>query len=221
MIDYKNRIKVIGFDLDQTLYPKSPEIDDAIQEYIYHKISAFKKCAYLEARGLFKNLYQNGKGLSGRKTLIALGLPEDESKNIIQEALEKADISKFLKPDNETISLLKKLKEKYFAIDLITGSSMAVAKEKLNHLNIPFEIFSHYITEDIASKSDGAAYYCWMNSYIKFGPGEFLYIGDNLNDYLIPKKLGINSILVNIRKKDDVVDCLQLEKFNGIKSLLL
>ena len=33
MIDFKKICRVIGFDLDQTLYPKSPEIDAAIQTW--------------------------------------------------------------------------------------------------------------------------------------------------------------------------------------------
>jgi FMN phosphatase YigB (HAD superfamily) len=59
-----NNIKIIGFDLDQTLYPKSPEIDEAIQMYIYDQIAKKLKISSENAKEKFDNLYKKGNGLS-------------------------------------------------------------------------------------------------------------------------------------------------------------
>ena len=89
-----DEIKAIGFDLDQTLYPKSPEVDEAIQGYIYKRIAEVKGCSLAEGERLFKQHYPN---LSGRETMIELGIPR--AAEIVQEALENADLTPFLKPD--------------------------------------------------------------------------------------------------------------------------
>ena len=54
-INFKN-IKVVGFDLDQCLYPKSPEIDTAIQTYLYKEISDLCMVNMGDAKKLFDKL---------------------------------------------------------------------------------------------------------------------------------------------------------------------
>jgi FMN phosphatase YigB (HAD superfamily) len=220
MIIYKNKIKVIGFDLDQTLYPKSPTIDEAIQSYIYKKISAHKGVSLQEAEELFKDLYKDGSGLSGTKTLQKLEIPN--AGDIVQEALENADIAEFLAPDGEILQLLKDVKEKYGNIDLITGSDKNNAYQKMEYLNIPKEIFSNIITGEIASKSDGGAFKLWMSFYKDVSPEEFLYIGDRpSSDYFAPKELGINAILVNVPKEKEDIECPQLSSSKDLRDFIL
>jgi len=217
MLD-KNKIKIIGFDLDQTLYPKSPEIDESIQSYIYKKISEHKDCCIKEAKKLFKGLYKDGRGLSGRKTLIKLEIPNAE--NIVQEALENADIDSFLKPDEEVINLLKTLK-KSFVLDIITGSNKKIAEKKIKKLNIQ-DLFDHVITSETASKSSSEAYDHWMNIHTRYTPEEFLYIGDRVStDHDVPNKMGIQTVLVNIKKEQDGIGCPQLKSLVDIKKFLL
>jgi FMN phosphatase YigB (HAD superfamily) len=220
MIDYKNKIKVIGLDLDQTLYPKSPKIDEAIQGYIYEKISIHRDCDLEEAEKLFKDLYKDGSGLSGTSTLKELGIPCAE--DIVQEALENADIAEFLAPDKEILDFLNKLKEQYMHIDLITGSNKENAFQKMEHLNIPKEVFSNIITGETASKSDGGAFELWMSYYKNTLPEEFLYIGDRpSSDHFAPKKLCIHSILVNVPKEKADIECLQLSSLKDLGEYLL
>lgn len=220
MIDYKKQIKVIGLDMDQTLYPKSSEIDEAIQIYIYQKIAQHKNCNLNEAEKLFKDLYKEGRGLSGGKTLIRLGIPN--AREVIQEALENADIAKFLQPNSEVLQLLQDLKKKYHNIDLITSSNKKNMTTKLRKMSIPVNIFFHIITgSDSVSKSDGKAYELWLSFYENFKPEQFLYIGDKVSsDYVVPKKMGIQTILVNIKDRDDAIECPQFSSLIEIKSLL-
>jgi len=220
MINYKEQIKVIGLDMDQTLHPKSSEIDEAIQIYIYQKIARHKNCSLNEAEKLFKDLYKEGRGLGGSRTLIKLGIPN--AKEVVQEALENADIAKFLQPNPEVFQLLQDLKKKYHNIDLITGSNKKNTITKLSKLAIPISVFSHTVTgSDNVSKSDGQAYELWMSFYKNFKPEQFLYIGDRVSsDYVVPKKMGIETILVNIKDKDNTIKCPQLSSLIEVKSLL-
>lgn len=218
MSSFQN-IKIIGFDLDQTLYPRSPEIDETIQSYIYVKIAEHKKCTLPEAKVLFTDLYQEGKGLGGRQTLTTLGIPN--AHDIVQEALEKADIAHFLKPDKAIIETLSKLKEKYQSLDLITGSAKTVAETKLKELEIPLEMFAHQVTGDDGSKSEGSSYTLWMSFYPELSPENFLYIGDRpRSDCEIPCALGMQAILVNQGEKDDSIPCTQLRSLIELNELL-
>lgn len=216
--DYSD-IRVIGFDLDQTLYPKSPKIDEAIQAYIYIKIADHKRCSLVEAKRLFTGLYQDGKGMTGSQTLTHLGIPN--AKEIIQEALEKADIAEFLAPGPEVLDLLIRLKARYKHIDLITGSALSIATHKLAKLAIPAGTFNQVITGEIA-KSDGSAYKEWLRRYPTLEPKHFLYIGDReRSDYWVPRELGIQAILVNIQAPNTEVNCPQLAHLQDLETHLL
>lgn len=220
MNQFKN-IKIIGFDLDQTLYPKSPEIDRIIQEYIYDEISSLLKIDKKKAKQKFNNLYKNGKGLSGSKSLMVLGFHHERAREIVQEALENAPLSKFLKPDIDLINLLNNLKSKYDSIDLITGSNIKNTLTKLEKLKIQKNIFSHIITASEASKSDLSAFNLWFSFYPEYKPKNFLYIGDRpSSDYEKPSKIGIKSILVNTKMKDPNINCLQLSSIFEIQKYL-
>lgn len=214
------RIRVVGFDLDQTLYPKSPEIDQAIQIYIYDVISHQLAVARSEAETMFNRLYQNGRGKSGSQTLAALGIAN--AGDVVQEALERADIDKFLNPDPEVITLLADLHAKYRSIDLLTGSNMSNCSRKLGKLALGADFFGVVITSDQFSKSTGEAYIHWMGEYPDLEPGNFLYVGDRVStDHTVPGNLGIQTALVNISEQDTSLPCPQLPRLTGLRELLL
>lgn len=222
MKDY-SKIKVIGFDLDQTLYPKSSFIDEAIQIYIYHKISEHKGVSLAEAEKMFKDLYKEGRGLGGSTTLKMLGVPNHQ--DIVQEALERADIDQYLVPDQETLDVLRRLKARYGNIDILTGSNRANADRKLAKLGMSSAddpLFSHILTNDDGSKPNGDLYKQWMALYPTLTPENFLYVGDRpRSDYEVPKSLGIDTILVYCKTQDPAIKCPQLLSFKDIENSLL
>lgn len=220
-MDYKTSTKVIGFDLDQTLYPKSSKIDEAIQKYLYKQIAKHRGCSVQEAKSLFKKLYRQGERSSGTGILKYLKIPNPEQ--TVQTALEKADILSFLEPDSKVNKMLQQLKEKYF-LDLITGSASSETFKKLKALEIPQDTFHNIITADEYSKSDGSSFKEWLCLYPEFRPQQFLYIGDRVSsDHIIPRSFNISSILVNIENPSKqgglvascpVLSCLQeIEKY--------
>jgi len=212
-------IRIIGFDLDQTLYPKSPEIDESIQSYIYVKIAEHKSCSLEEGQRLFKSYYPK---LSGSKTLMALGVPD--ARNIVQEALERADIDKFLTPNQDVHKLLVDLKHHFGSLSLLTGSNKPIALKKLSKLEIDPSLFEFVITGE-TPKSDGTAFRQWL-AYFKakdssLTPEEFLYVGDRVStDVEMPATLGIKSLLVNVKKEEEV-DVPQFTSLLDIRDYLL
>lgn len=198
-----NKIKAIGFDLDQTLYPKSPEIDTAIQKYIYKKIAKHKNCSLDDAEYSFKQYYP---AISGRKTLIKLGIPN--AAGVVQEALERADLTPWLKPNPEVLKMIKELKAKYGHISLITGSHESICMKKLKALELPRDLFDLVICADIP-KSDGSAYRKWIQEVKRKMPeaeaDNLLYIGDRYStDVEVPQKMGINAVLVNVAENKEL-----------------
>ena len=142
-------------------------------------------------------------------------------KDIVQEALENADINKFIKPDLRIAEFLDLTKKQYKNIDIITGSKMSNVILKLKKINIKESIFNNIFDASRASKSDGSAFRVWMNFYPSYTPKNFLYIGDRVSsDHLIPKKLGIQTILVNIKNTDPQLKCLQLKSLEELRKYL-
>lgn len=220
MMDYRAVIRVVGFDLDQTLYPKSPEVDAAIQAYIYTKIAEHRGVSEEDAAELFRERYREGRGLGGTATLIGLGIPS--ASDVIQEALERADIAEFLKPDPLLLALLAAIRDRYGNLDLITGSNRSNTEKKLSRLEIPAALFSHLITADDASKSSGEAYRLWMSRYPGLAPGQFLYVGDRVtSDHEAPRRLGMETVLVYVKTPDPGVSCPQLASPMDLRALVL
>lgn len=190
-------IRILGFDLDQTLYPKSPEIDEAIQSYLYERIAQHRDVSLEEARGLFRQYYPQ---FSGSKTLEKLGVQGGH--DLVQEALEKADIARFLHPSPEIEQMLQRLRKKYGSLTLITGSEEKVALKKFEKIEISPDLFEYKIMGN-KSKFTGEAYLDWLD-YFKhrnpsLEPKNFLYIGDRYSsDVEVPQRMGIEGWLVNV-----------------------
>ena len=215
-----HNIRVIGFDLDQTLYPKSPLVDEKIQEYLYQKIAERRGIDRVHAEQLFKERYRGGSGLSGRETLEDLGLPD--AAELVQEALERADIASLLAPDADTNTLLSDIRSKYESMDLITGSGDAETEKKLKALELGLSTFTHVITADRSTKSSGDSYRLWLSFYPHFAPEQFLYIGDRLRtDHEIPSALGIRTALVYVNEPSADISALQVPSFAALRPFLL
>lgn len=213
-------IRVVGFDLDQTLYPKSPLVDEKIQGYLYRKIADAKGVSLGEAERLFKERYREGTGLSGSQTLADIGLARPSE--LVQEALEHADIASVLSPDARTNEFLARIRTQYEGMDLITGSNREESAKKLAALGLSLDIFTHAITAEKAAKSTGDSYRLWLSLYPHLSPRQFLYVGDRIrNDCEIPSALGIRTVLVYAQKSDISAPALQLKNLTELASILL
>lgn len=213
-------VRVIGFDLDQTLFPKSPAIDHKIQEYICERIATEKGVSLAEASRVFDELYKGGAGTTGTEALMLLGIQDASS--VVQESLERADIASTLAPDPATLALVRDLRGTYQNVDLITGSGRTQTNKKLAALGFDQEDFDHHIVAEDASKSDGGSYRMWLALYPELTPEQFLYIGDRpRSDHEVPASLGIQTALVYVTAPDEKLSCLQCASLADIRPHLL
>mgnify|MGYP001611829940 FL=1 len=90
-------LKAVGFDLDNTLYAQTQEISELITDYICKKASDCLGMSYKVVREVFQKA--NNELQSARRSLALLGIPIEDGKTFVQEALENANIAKALKKD--------------------------------------------------------------------------------------------------------------------------
>src|SRR5258706_814226 len=106
------RIEVVGHDLDNHLYVQDPEVDLVIQGYIFRECAELLGISVEEAEHQFDKYYQGGKGLSGGKTIAAMGV-STPGRDIVQEALEYADVASVLKIDPYVVELINQQRRRY------------------------------------------------------------------------------------------------------------
>jgi len=206
-------IKIIGFDLDGTLYPSTEEIQKKIRTQVYKKISSEFNISYEQARNSFETNYE--KLSSGSRTIeaIAKQLNKPPVKNdLVQEAIEEADILDLIKKDSELIEMLLRLKNKK-PLDLLTGSKYSLAFKKLERIGINSDLFENIFTRKDCLKSSGKMYEKWIIGR-NVNPENLLYIGDNKKqDIDIPKELGIKTCFLGEYENADfeIKNILDLE----------
>ena len=216
-----NNIKVIGFDLDNTLYHSTSEMQSRIRGLIYQKISSQLNISVEQAQNLFEGLYNssnNHYSNSGSRTIeeIARRYDKDiDGSKLVQQSLEQADIVDLIPQNPELQEMLIRL-NKRFDLDLLTGSAYYLATAKLKRIGINEELFEYILTGGKqGGKTDGSLYEYWLGIR-KLKPNQALYVGDNIRqDIETPKNLGIKTCLVG--KEDQkanftINDILDLEK---------
>ena len=138
-LDLEN-IKVIGFDLDNTLYPVTPEMQLRIREKIYEKLASGLDISLKQAEQLFEENY-NGNfpwNHSGSRTIKELGKKykkELNGKKLVQQSNAEADILDFIQPNPGLQKILSRLYTK-FQLDVISSSKYDPALAKLKKIGI-------------------------------------------------------------------------------------
>lgn len=212
------RVELIGFDLDGTLYPSTPEIQKIIRTSIYQKISEIFDISLTQSQDLFEEYY--AEHLSGSKAIDSLSkkLGKTIDRDIVQEAIEQADFLDLIK-ENKALQIMLKSLIRTRDLDLITGSSYNLSLQKLCRLGIPTETFGYILTADDGfRKSSGEVYRRWIDLRTSI-PQNMLYVGDNRKlDIDSPKKLGIRTCIVGQYSEADyqIENILELEELlNG------
>jgi len=199
-------IEVIGFDLDGTLYPSTPDIQKKIRSNIYKKIAKIFFISEERSAELFEGLY-NSEGFnyssSGSRTIKEIGrihgfdIGKEECSYLIDDSIADANILDLIEPNPQLSNMLERLSQER-PVDLITNSEKDLALSKLERLSVNYSIFEKFLAGgEFGSKSDGTVYDFWVSQYNSFMPGQFLYIGDNFKqDILPPKRKGMQTCLV-------------------------
>ncbi len=190
------KVKVVGFDLDGTLYEVTPEICARMRGKIYEKMSDLFGISVENSSRLFEEKY--AVLLSGSRAVneIAQQFGKDvNGSDFVQDALQEADFLDLIEEDPRLIQMLYRLSKRK-RLDLLTGSPYSFAFKKLNRLGIVPGVFNHILADEDGSKSSGELYKKWVNLG-NFSPRQHLYAGDNVKqDIGVPKKLGIKTCFV-------------------------
>ena len=196
MYDFLKEVRAIGFDLDQTLYPDSPEINNRVRNKIAERlvnISPSFRTSYESmerARKRFEERYKILK--SGTEVLREAGYANPE--RVMDDCLAGADVLDLISENPKLKEIFDKLENKYKTLFLITSSPKDLANEKLKKIGISPAIFKYKIYSDTPNtgpKSTGEPFRFILN-LSSLHPSQHLYIGDRLkSDILPPKNLGM------------------------------
>lgn len=191
MIDF-TEIKAIGFDLDETLYPSDPQINDRIRnrmsESILIKIPELKSLR--GARDHFETRYKELQ--SGRKVLIEVGYKEAEASRIADEAVSQANIVDLIKKRPSTVRIIRRISGDY-CTGLVTSSPEETALRKLEAIGLRPTLFHEKVygdTPGAGEKQSGQAFRYWLNCLRKYDlpPECCLYVGNSLKSDILPAK---------------------------------
>ncbi len=192
---WAGEIRAVGFDLDQTMYPNTPEIEGAVRREIYTFISEQKKCSYQDAQTIFETEYARlGRGTLAVQYIMGIS----DANDIMQECLEKAGIAEVLQYDEKLVNLFRKIKENDKQTFLVTGSSRKNSSSKLSRLGLSLENFdiSFCIDDPDSDKVHGHPF---QQIIQKTGlqPREHAYAGDREKVDIIPARLaGMRTVYV-------------------------
>lgn len=212
------KIKSIGFDLDETLYPPNQEINDRIRNEIAKRISEkMPEFNTLEkARQLYEESYKKWK--SGSIVLRNLGFKNPEE--VMHECLSNANVIDLVERDSQLIQILGELKERY-ELFLITGSPGVVSLQKLKKIGFSPQVFNDLIFGDTwpgAKKIDGSVFREFLKKS-KHQAEEHVYVGDNLTSDILPaKSAGMKTIAIGLKTREADVT---LENIYQIKKIFL
>ena len=179
-------IKAVGFDLDRTLYPDTPKMNERVAQEIFKAILKFKP--ELETTEKVETIYKKRGEELGSWSKVLQELGEKNCQQIINDCLDSADITSLIKEDEKLVQILEQLRRKFFLF-LITRSVQNQAVKKLIEIGIRPEIFNF--------SSFGDKNFQYFLSQSPYQPSEHVYIGDNIRtDIVAPKNLGMKTILV-------------------------
>jgi len=216
----EDMIKVILFDLDDTLYNERDFVFSGFMEvakYISEKHNLDLNSLYEDILDIFR---EKGRG----KVFNILC-----EKYSLEENIESlVDIYRNTVPNvklyDDALYMLENLKDKY-KLGLVTDGKNTVQWNKIKALDIEKYMDKIIVTDDLGRDYWKPSTKPFMLMIEHFGgaPEEYIYIGDNPNkDFIGCKRLGINTIRI-IREVGDYMSTFLDKEYEAdfnIKSLL-
>jgi FMN phosphatase YigB (HAD superfamily) len=209
-------IRSVGFDLDDTLYPKDPRIDDIIRNNIAIKI--LEKKPELEKIENVRRIYDSEYEKIGSWTKIMKEVGFTDPKEVMRLCLSDTIILDFIKKDEKLVKIINSLNKKYSSF-LITSSPETFSIKKLMKIGISPELFKYRFFGDYQGfETKGSVFESFLGMS-PFLPEEHVYIGDSLKRDILPAKYaGMKTITIGtqIQEAD-----FSVKKITDIEKLLL
>ena len=218
MNSFFSNLKSVGFDLDQTLYPKNSEIDGLIRNKIAKEI--LKKNPELDNIQKVREIYDKKYLEVGSWTKIFKDIGFKNPKQVVYECLLNANFVDLIKKDNKLVEIMQSLYKKY-SIFLITASPKDFSICKLEKIGINPKLFQYAIFGDkkgFTSKIDKRVFEDFLDKS-PYLPEQHVYIGDSLKVDILPSKsVGMKTIAVG--EKIPEAD-FSIKRIHNIEKLLL
>lgn len=194
-------LKAFIFDIDSTLYTNQAyafeQVDCQVRQFAKERGITADEARRMVADYRKKFAAEhNGSKVSLGNTLLAFGVPIEQSVEWRRELLEPAD---FLGRDDKLIETLKILKSKY-ALICVTNNPVLPARKTLDAIGIS-EFFPEIVGLDTCFKSKPALE-PFQTAVERLGNGikaeNCLAVGDRYDmDIDLPLKMGMGGFLVN------------------------
>src|SRR3989338_1113389 len=211
-------IKYVGFDLDNTLYPKNHNLDHLIRNEIVSYL--LKNNHQLKNMEIARKFYDKEYQKIGSWTKILKDGGFSNPKNLMYKFMSNKVILKYIKRDEKIAKILEKLVKKY-KLFLITSSPRKIGIKKLENIGINIKHFCYIRFGDdskATSKIDGKVFKNFLK-WSKHSSKNHVYIGDQLRGDILPaKSLGMKTISVGTRIPEADYS---VEKIYEIEDLLL
>lgn len=222
------KIKVIVFDLDDTLYDEIEYVKSGFKEvsnYFSYKFKIDKNLIYnymiqdLETNGrgkIFDNMLENFKIYSKENIKKAILVYRTHKPNIVLP--------------QESIEVLRYYNSLKIPIYIVTDGNKIVQNNKIEALKIRKYIKKDFITHRYGIKNSKPSTYCFekIAKLEKVEYKDIVYIGDNPNkDFVNIKKLGFRTIRVlkgmfsNSNKETEFEAELNILSLVELKSIIL
>jgi FMN phosphatase YigB (HAD superfamily) len=172
------RVKSVGFDLDNTLYPINEEIENRIR--VRFAEVALEKRPDLKSVEVAREFFEKRYNEIGSRTQVLkeLGFPNPEA--VSKECLVKAEFLDLLKYDRKVVSLLTNIKRKYGTF-LITAVPKNLSIPKLEKIGLSLSLFDYSSFGDNPegnNKLNGSVYMHFL-SQSEYSSDQHVYIGDS------------------------------------------
>ena len=214
-------MKVICFDLDDTLYKEIDYLKSAYREISAIAVGNNQIKAESAYEVMIKAYMAGGNAFNQLNSFLGIARPVKDYLDIYRN--HKPDINL----TEDVVTTLDKLKSAGCVIGLITDGRSVQQRQKIEALGLHRWISDEdiVISEELGSeKPNPANYEYFMNRYSR--KVEFYYVGDNpQKDFLAPNALGWTTICLrdngqNIHKYDEDVNVEANYLIDNIKELL-
>lgn len=186
-------IKLVGFDLDQTLYKETAVTRRVYRDALYKLLAESLKIPYSEAKKRFLKSYEVLG--SGTEAVRVMGIKNPEK--FSAEVSTRAQQHLYLKRDERLVRLIQYLKSRY-TLFLITASGEEASCLKLEKMGLSPEYdFKYRIFGDSphGGKTIGRSFRR-MVELSRRKPQEHLYVGDREATDIIPaQKVGMQTAM--------------------------
>ena len=192
------RVKVIVFDLDDTLYPEIEFVQSgfaAVSEYFFNLYPKHSKESLYAM--MLQELEENGRGKVFDVVLEYLGC---KSKKMIRETLSIYRLhTPTLTLPQESLEILEYYSSQNIPLYIVTDGNKIVQNNKIQALDVAPFIKTSFITHRYGKIHAKPSPYCFVKIAEKEGVKyeDIVYIADNINkDFVGIKKLGFRTIRI-------------------------